>query len=312
MRTCYIHIGMPKTGSTSIQNAFLGYADDGLEYARIANRNHTATVVAKFTRTPEKTRALRLVGPRKRAKLLAMRRAEFDATLNTDKSLIYSGEGIARQLGPGEIAEMLGFFRARFDRVVVIAYVRPMASLVGSQFQQEVKMGRRRLRFSPPLYRKTIAPILKQVAREDLHLVRFDRKDLIDGDIVRDFAHRVGAERVPAEDLVSNTSLSAEAVGAMMLFNRYIGRFIPARLRERVHIKLSQWLQGAGAVKFGLGTALIEAQIEKHADEIAWLEQKAGFDMKGEIKTVPDPIEREADLARMARRTRRGGGRPQG
>lgn len=28
MRTCYLHLGMPKTGSTSIQESFFGYEDD--------------------------------------------------------------------------------------------------------------------------------------------------------------------------------------------------------------------------------------------------------------------------------------------
>ena len=293
---------MPKTGSTSIQKAFDGYEDSHLVYARLSSTNHGGPLIACFTQQPKKTHMFRHRSAKRTEKLIKEKKREVEASLRTDKSVIYSGERIIRNLSNKEVANMMSFFRERFDRVEVIVYVRPLASLVSSQVQQLVKMGKHSFQLPAPHYKRSISPILDNVDRENIQIVRFDRKDLIGGDIVQDFAHRVGAERVPETAADANLSLSAEAVGAMFVFNKYSGHLLPPRVHARTLKAMTKALDGVGKTKFGLSAGLVEAHLKTHADEIAWMEDKAGFDVKGEVKTVPEPIETEEDLHRMAKR----------
>lgn len=304
MRTCYLHLGMPKTGSTSIQAAFDGYADRNLVYAKFRTPNHGGTIKAKFAEAPENIPVFRLnaLGARKVEKRVKSKIAAFDRSLKTKKSVVYSGESIVGHLSPREIATMMAFFKDNFDRLVVIAYVRPLASLVNSQFQQRIKMGKRDFSLPAPRYQSFFTPILEGVERENLQLVRFDRADLAGGDIVQDFAQRIGAMETPKVDREVNESLSAEAVGAMYAFNKFTGYLLPPRKRMKNLAMMRETLQGVGDVKFGLGEELIEEHMRNHADDVAWMEAQAGFDVKGVIKGVPEPICSEEDLLAMADR----------
>ena len=53
MRTCYLHVGMPKTGSTSIQIAFRSYDDGSLAYAKMRAMNHSGSVAMTFASRPD-------------------------------------------------------------------------------------------------------------------------------------------------------------------------------------------------------------------------------------------------------------------
>ncbi|MEM6743684.1 MAG: hypothetical protein AAF676_08100 [Pseudomonadota bacterium] len=304
MRTCYLHLGMPKTGSTSIQTAFAGYRDRGLVYPRFRTPHHGGTLRARFSDSPANMPKHRVdaLGTEEVQKRARAETAAFDRAMKTDKNVVLSCEWIVESLSAGEVAEMFAFFKESFDRLVVIAYVRPLASLVDSQFQQRVRMGKRSFSVPPPPYRGFFAPILANVAREDLQLVRFDRADLAGGDVVVDFARRVGAGEVPKLESEVNESLSAEAVGAIFAFNKYGGYLLPPRERARSLLMMRKTLKDVGEIKFGLGQELIEAHLATHADEVAWMEDQAGFDVKGVIKPAPDPIRSEADLLRMAER----------
>ncbi|MEM6440937.1 MAG: hypothetical protein AAF763_14725 [Pseudomonadota bacterium] len=302
MRTCYLHLGMPKTGSTSIQTAFSGYEDRDLVYAKLRVSNHGSALTAKFADAPENSRVFRRHAVRGKnvGKSVKSKIAHFDQSMNTSKSVIYSCEWIVDTLSPDEVAKMLAFFKARFDRLVVIAYVRPLASLVNSQFQQQVKMGRRKFVLPRPRYRKFFGPLVEGVDRENLQLVRFDRADLVGGDVVSDFAHRVGAQQTPKVEEEVNESLSAEAVGAMYAFNKYTGPLLRPRKRMKSLSMLRETLRGVGEIKFGLDAELIEAHMQTYAEDVAWIEAQAGFEVKGSIKSVPTPVRSEAQLLGMA------------
>lgn len=302
MRTCYLHLGMPKTGSTSIQSAFNGYKDTDLTYAQLRQPNHGFTIKCKFMKEPETLPDFRLNAVEKHeiAKRVKRKKMLLDAALKTRRSVIFSGESIAGHLKPDEIAEMVSFFKQRFERLLVIAYVRPLASLVNSQFQQQVKTGKREFSMPNPRYREFFQPIFDNIEQENLQLVRFDRANLIGGDIVHDFAERVGAKRTPQVVKEVNESLSAEAVGGNYSFNKYTGYLLPPRKRMKTLALLRDDLQGVGEMKFGLGRELIEGHMNDYAEDVAWIEDRAGFDVKGQIKTVPEPVESEEDLLRMA------------
>ena len=298
MRTCYLHLGMPKTGSTSIQHSFRHYEDDALIYAETGAPQHGPVIKACFSKEPMKTTGFR------KSKITAGKIGDkvekgfrdIDRAVASGKSVIFSGETIPGQLKPDEMAAMFAYFRERFDRVVVIAYVRPAASLAASQFQQQVKQGKRDFTIPRPRYKAFFQPIIDNIPPEDLQLVRFHRDDLHGGDIVTDFARRVGAARLPETKNGENESLSAEAVGALFAFNRYSGPFFaPAQRRDALKVLRAQ-VQPLGERKFGFSQDMIAAHLAACEADIAWMAGVAGFDVKGSFQPVEAPIDSEAAL----------------
>ncbi|MCA2011152.1 hypothetical protein LCM17_06640 [Cereibacter sphaeroides] len=298
MSICYLHLGMPKTGSTAIQHSFRHYEDDALLYAETGTPQHELIFKLCFSKAALKTTNLRVrLGQDRNFDALAEKaRRDIDAAAASGKNVIFSGEAIPGQLRPDEMAAMFAYLRARFERVVVVAYVRPAASLVASQFQQQVKQGRREFSLPSPRYRTFFEPIVANVAPEDLHLIRFHRDDLIDGDIVADFASRVGAARVPEQAVEENESLSAEGVGAMLAFNRFSGPFFDLTQRRQLQKQLRNALASQGVRKFGFSKELVDSYLAEHADDITWMEGVTGFDVRGEFRPVPEPVGSEAEL----------------
>lgn len=289
MRTCYLHLGMPKTGSTTIQQSFFGYEGENLAYAKMPQGNHQRPLNLVFSNHPENlpfSRQTELSAERvKKDKQRAKKQLLKAATGR--KNTIFSGEMMMDQLRPNEIDEMFAFFKSHFDRVVPIIYVRPLAALTASQFQQRVKSGLGSFKLPQPRYRRRFAPICNNKDRDDIIFVRFDRASLIGGNVITDFAARVGAASVPEQAATSNESLSAEAVGALYGFNKYTSWQLRPRARKTMLKQMYEALQGQGERKFGFAPELIEQHLADQAEDIKWVEDTTGFDVKGTISTVP-------------------------
>lgn len=307
MRTCYLHLGMPKTGSTSIQDAFDGYKDAGVQYAKMPFRNHETALSVQFSQKPHLLPAFIRREASKtevavRRQLLARR---LKAAAKADRSVVFSAEGIVDSLSHEEIAEMIGFFAARFERVVPIIYIRPLASLLPSQFQQRVKFGLREFRFPSPDYRRRFEQFVLDDRIDDIIFARFDRDSLVGGDVVTDFAQRIGATSVPQGTTTANESLTAEGVGALYGFNKYVGWDLGPRQRTRLAKELFKSLRSRGERKFGFSEALVDRHLEKHAADIDWIENVAGFKVGDRMPTVADPITSEAHLLQVAEKVRK-------
>lgn len=302
MRTCYLHVGMPKTGSSAIQERFYGYDDGALAYARIKQKNHELALGLSYARNPATLPILRrreIAGVERKLRVEAAR-LELRRALGGRKSVILSAEAVLDQLDPDEIAAMVADLASRFDRLMVIGYVRPLGSLTASQLQQRIKQGQRRFKLPAPRYRKRFEPIFESAGRDNVTLIRFHRDDLVGGDVVQDFAHRLGLDRAPGGEAEANPSLSAEAVGALYAFNKYTGPLLAPRERTRMLNQMIEAFRGVEGVRFALAPELIEAHIADHAEDIAWMENLCGFDVTGTVSDADDPVRSEADLLARA------------
>ncbi|MFS4438723.1 hypothetical protein ACMA5I_10960 [Paracoccaceae bacterium GXU_MW_L88] len=293
---------MPKTGSTSIQDAFYGYADKNLRYADLQPRNHGFNLAAAFSRDPSKHPEFRwreVSRAQSEARALKMR-SDIEKACKDKRSVIFSGESVIDHLDPTEIADLVSFMDKRFDKVVAILYVRPLAQLVSSQLQQRLKMRMQNFSMPAPHYRRRFEPVINAVGLDNTTLIRFDRASLIDGDVVKDFAHRVGAENVPEGTTDSNESFSAEALGALYAFNHYTGPYLPEKMRTQITRDMRDALQNVGETKFGLSPKLIKQHLENYAEDVAWMEDICGFDVKGEVKSVDKPVRGAGHLLKIA------------
>lgn len=302
MRTCYLHLGMPKTGSSSIQEAFYGYSDPTLMYAKLKEKNHGFPLAAAFSDNPQNLREFRWreTPPIKIKARVARMKNQIEEACSGTKSVIFSAEAVIDQLNPSEFSGLVQKMKTHFDRVVAIAYVRPLGSLASSQMQQRIRMGLREFKLPAPNYRKRFEPVLNVVPKEDCIFVRFDREDLIGGDIVEDFAHRMSLESAPKSDTVTNESLSAEALGALYAFNRFCAPALRLRYRTKMRRELERSLLQVGSTKFGLSQDIVSAHVEKHRADIDWIEDVCGFNVTGSARPVPEPIKNAKQLLEIA------------
>lgn len=302
MRTCYLHLGMPKTGSTSIQKAFFGYEDNDLAYAKLPKRNHETIINMAFSSSPQDLPIAkrREMSGSSVGEMRARSIEQIEEVFRSDKSVIFSGEAIIDQLSKEDILTLLESLKKNFERVVPIIYVRPLATLVASQFQQRVKMGLGSFSLPHPKYRERLQPVLENEFVDDPVLVRFDRQSLLGGDVVADFAERVGAGSIPERADASNESLSTEAIGALYGFNKYASWQLNPKARTQMLREMIRGLQGVGRLRFGFGRALVERHLDQYESDVAWIERYSGFDVRGTISTVEEPIESEEHLLTIA------------
>lgn len=302
MRTCYLHLGMPKTGSSSIQGAFYRYEDKRLSYAKLSERNHSIPIGAVFSQTPESLREFRWkeTGKVEMNKIISRMKGQFQKIFASKKDIIFSGEGIIDHLNSEEIFGLSIELKNHFDKITAISYVRPLASLVSSQFQQRIKMGQKNFILPNPDYRRRFEPILNSFGIDNCLFIRFDRESLIGKDIVKDFSNRIGVERNIEEQLSDNESVTSEALGAIYAFNKYTASLLRLKDRARMRREMVIAMRNVGKNKFGLGPGLIQNHLKKHAEDVSWMEGICRFDVKGKINPVPKPIESEQQLLEMA------------
>lgn len=299
MRTCYLHLGSPKAGSSSIQESFQGFDSPGTRYAKLRKSNHGATLVSAFSEEPEsyfEFRNSNLAGP-ELARYCAESRRLVDEEAKLDKDVIFSSESVPSHIGAEGLFNLVRYMRDNADRVRAIIYIRPMASLLPSMLQQRVKSGLRKFILPSPDYRKTYAPILELFERGDVQFVRFDRDDLIGGDVVTDFASRIGVEAPEIAKFV-NASLTREAVAKILAFNRNTSPHIPRPLSAKVRGALAQRLRGFGSTPFEIHHDLVRSHLDQNAADIAWAEAEFGFDVCGTVKEAPDGVRGVQDLLR--------------
>jgi hypothetical protein len=191
MTHLYLHIGMHKTGTSSIQETLFRnrsiLAEAG--YAYLDGRgNHSGILYAAFSGTPEKLAGHRRAGQRDRATLLARAaqvRARLDAFLRDagKPNAVMSGEALSR-LAPPDVRAMLEFFRARVDRITVIGFVRPPRSFMVSAIQQRIRGGRQETRAVSadwPRYRRKFGAYLDAGDLAETRLAVYARSELVRG-----------------------------------------------------------------------------------------------------------------------------------
>jgi hypothetical protein len=228
------HIGLPKTGTTTLQNSLHGargaLARHGILYPSLlplGHRNHHPLILSVLP--PEKLpRQFRFRSQAQRARLEADAAASVARQIAAAgaRDLLLSSEYFSREFNEAELARVRDLL-ARFG-VAELAFAlylpRPSAHYLSLLTQS--------LRFSAtpkPPEPFGIRPRLEALRRgfPDAHILPavFAREMLAGGDIVRDFAGRFLAPLGVPEDAVptlreANVSVSGESTEILMAFRR--------------------------------------------------------------------------------------------
>jgi hypothetical protein len=294
----YIHIGLHKTGSSSIQNTFFSNRDKllshGINYLSLS-LNHSGVLYSLYCVAPHQTRANRAAGidtKEKAAKKNAATRAALRQALesNSSASIVISGEGLSRLPAEGLERLRLEFtpYAARFR---IIVYVRDPYSTVNSMAQQRIRRRGQtyeQIIAAPPYPRYSrIAQAIQVFGRENVDIRLFDAAHFVNGDLIADFLSAIDASpdlRRELEVERTNVALSHEAAYLLHEINKYRP---PARDR-RPHDDVFQLFAAIPGQPYRCPPEIFVAVQPFVAKQLQWLRDLLGKDVFSDRPAVPD------------------------
>ena len=305
MSKLILHIGMPKTGTSSIQETLFSQEQVGeFSYAKLGVANHGGIITSFFSEDPYAWRGHRVAGrsPEEVAHFNRQISIKLNEICSAQGQQIISGEDIWHMLEPA-LVKLRDYFAAQFDCIEVIGYVRPPASFIGSAFQQLVK-NHDLARLMPsayyPQYRRKFEKFDRVFGRDNVTLRVFAPEQLEGGDAVVDFCQLLG-ESIPSEKIQRvNESLSLEATAVLFAYRREGPQYAdyPGKARDNNALVASLADFGSGKLRFA--GVLIDPVLERYRDDIAWMEQRLGLPITDQGSMNCEAITSEAQLLKVA------------
>ena len=303
MKRCIIHIGMHKTGSTSIQISLHKFEDSEFCYAKLGPANHSLAIYSLFSPNPEKHHLHRANNRDTSAvnayNQLMRKNLENSIELAEGRTLIISGEDIG-VLQPAGLARMHKYFRDRFDEISIVGYVRPPADFISSGFQQRIKDGSLDSFDLEQQYRNFKSNFGKFddiFGRENVQLWKFQPSSFPNNCVVRDFCTRLGIN-LPENRIVRvNESLTRLAVSLIYAYRKFGKSFGSESMRGPEATILGAFIKAVDNKKFRLSPDVVRPILEKNRSDIEWMENRLGTSLQDDLGAYEAGLVKdEADL----------------
>lgn len=302
MRELLLHVGMHKTGTSSIQQTLLAeravLQEAGFSYLD-AGANHSRIVYSAFCEAPHLYHVNRRHGLHGVAEAAGFaagcrdRLARFLAEAPGPR-LVISGEDIG-VLGRAGVARMLAAFRPLVDRIVVIGFVRPPLSFIASAIQQRIRGGSTLAEVSDgvvPQYRHRFEPFRGAPEVAELRLQPYERAALASGCSVATFLQLCGAPPELYDRLtVDRANAGASRLGVVLALaaNEAVPVFLPDGTANPARTpRLARFLDQLEGPRFAAPPALLAPHLARIAEDVAWMEAVLGRPFP-EAETRLDP-----------------------
>lgn len=301
VKRCVLHIGPPKTGTTSIQAAF-SRASEVLCSERTLygstqfdpNPNHRYIVSASML-APEEFDYNRHHG---RDRLASKQYAETAlASLEghiakAEPELLVLSSEHATLLARPEAEALAAYLKSFADQVEVHFYARAPNTHSVSLLQEAVKNGARRLTDvleNPPIvpYRKFGWMWSDLVGKENVHIHRYPDGSEQAPDVVVDFAAKLGInpKHFEGQNSRRNKSLS----GAALLIADALTEFAPKFSGQR---SAQPYLSQIAGPKFVLPQAVVERVMQRAQIHLEYLKRSHGIEFDS-LNSESRPFEQE-------------------
>ena len=216
----YLHIGLHKTGSTSIQAALIGYNKNNIKTISFKEENHSIPLYTIFSENRYNYHIWTSKGFSRDD--IDKKKNEYEKILekeiknSQEKSLIISGEDLSA-LNSSEVHSLYNFFSKFNLSIEIICYVRNPIKFIVSDIQEVVKHGRD-IPFYGSLYRERIIPYIEHFGEENFHLHIFDDVIKTHGSVVKHFASILSLNL--DEPIRRNESLTALQFALILKLNQ--------------------------------------------------------------------------------------------
>jgi hypothetical protein len=285
-RRLFLHIGMHKTGTTSIQHSLKDCDDGTTAYLKMAESNHSYAISMLFGKrtAAQYVKMGWAVSGNDLERKVADARNRLQAQLTESrKNMIVSGEAMSLQFGAAEIARLRAYFAPFFDEIRVIAYLRAPYAYMSSALQETIKRRPRSLTSPPfPNYQERLSPWEDAFGRDAMDYVLYSPGSLAGQDVVTDFVKRIGMPSGPITGKRVNERMSAEAFAT--LYRLRNGHFSSKFLwpPERVNIVGARH-KAYGRQRFSLADSVWPDLTPPQMAEVAWAEQRLGQSFPAEV-----------------------------
>ena len=285
-RHIIIHAGLHKTGSTSIQACFSQLDMPDHDYLNWGNRNHSVFFHQAFK--PQELYDSTHPNSKLPSEEFERHTQHFRRCLiqgieaATKKNLIISAEGLSALKMEDNLVEFRDLILPYASKITVIAYVRPIESMLASAMQQNIKSGRV-VKFPP----KTALPgrilhLIDTFGQEDVILRKYHKPELLEGNVVRDFANLIGVDVSPENSRYENAASSLETIAVMYLHNLCF-KDDPKHLKNtRIQTSVARVLKDFGSERFRLGPKVILKMKRKIVKPMTKIENMMGVSLQGE------------------------------
>lgn len=298
--TVYLHIGMPKTGSTSIQHTFFRnratLLASGINYLPLG-RNHAGSLMPLLSENPHKhSRNLRkgIDTPQKaqsRNKAISQRLAR-ELSRNGSAKLVISGEAFSAA-SFDEVRRLKDLLDPYAERYRIIVYVRDPYEYANSAALQRIKggavIGNSAGDIPLPRYRQ-LQNYIEIFGRTHIDIRIFDSKRFVGGDLIADFLHALGESpdlTKGMEIIRTNRSLSHEAAMIMSEINAGVPVHINGYGNPLRATNIRFLMEAIEGVKYSCDPQCYLKRENKILTELQWLHKQIGERVF--LRPVPAP-----------------------
>jgi len=246
---CILHIGTPKTGTTSLQRVLSSNRDtlaaEGVCYSRAAGKFNSRSLAAAISpnRNEDYLSRQKLLDTdafqRWREALLDDINNEIaDARRSRDVYLLSSEHFTSTLDQVSDVTRLAQFLAPHFSEIKIVCYLRRQDLMAVSRISEALRAGMTRRRLPdvtsngslPAIYDydQLLARWGSVFGQSALHPKVFEQSQLVGGDIVTDFLETELRLRLNRPDNPpENTALSATAQLALLMFNRTVSDHSP-------------------------------------------------------------------------------------
>lgn len=321
MTTVYLHIGLHRTASSSIQHS-LYWGRDTLRkanvlYPDLGSANHSFPIYTLFA-DPGAVRSSvfgRRPPPRSVQGGIRQARASVRQTKEHLRSaieggyfdkVVLSGEGLSA-LTASELEALRSFLRTWSDDVIVVVYLRHPSPVASGLTALQVLMGElfpeSAAETPAPYYRLHLEPFLQTFGRGRIIFRPFPPGPDTSVDAVKDFLTTIGCpeldEMMPR--VTANRSLLDTQVRILERYNRIVPQWVgpdrQSKNPERGREDIGCWLGSFESPTFRFERPFRRAVAAINQEDQAWVEGVAGFELPPDPKhDQPGPERTDPEL----------------
>ncbi len=277
-----LHIGMHKTGTTTIQNYFFNQKRVGdIDYLDYKSANHSVGVYSLFCNNPYSYPMHKRAGRSKED--IDRFNLDFAQTLIENlnnpniNNLFISGEGIS-MLSKDELIKFKEFVEPFCNSIEIVAYAREFSSFVMSDFQHKVKVGSQNynIKTSLPRYRLKFLKFYSLFGRENVKIYSYEDAN---GNILRDFSMKLGLpyKEIKESDRL-NSSLTLEGLSILYIYRYFTSIGSSKRWIEQNRLLYNK-ISNIGSTKPKFTYKALKPYIESNIEDIEWISTQIGSKM---------------------------------